>query len=119
MPIQTILDLSTGHLPKKDRDLLSRYQTPNSSKMALIAYPYEYGCTVSTSGMLDSAADRADRIDAMRREGFSEYFVAIMVKAAENGAVMVRFDADAEYEPDLACFEDNSDEPIPAGGPRP
>lgn len=119
MPIQTILDLSTGHLPHKDRALLSRYQTANSPGMALIAYPYEYGWTVSTSGMLDGATDRADRIDAMRREGFSEYFVAIMIKAADRGVVMVRLDADAEYEPDLASFEDFSNEPIPAGGPRP
>ena len=113
MPIQKLLDLSTGHLSRKDIELLKDYKTGgNSSDKALIAYPFECGWTVSTSGMLDSAEGRFERIDEMRLEGFSEYFVAVMAHAAELGAVIVRFDRDAEYEPGLARFEDGGDEPV-------
>jgi hypothetical protein len=119
MPIQKLLDLSTGHLSRKDIELLKDYKAEdNSSDKALIAYPFAYGWTVSTSGMLNSE-DRFERIDEMRQEGFSEYFVAVMVHAAELGAVIVRFDRDAEYEPGLARFEDGADEPVAEASPAP
>ncbi|MGY3582356.1 hypothetical protein ACVIGB_000720 [Bradyrhizobium sp. USDA 4341] len=114
MPMQKLLDLSTGHMTSKDVKLLEAYRADRRpSDMALIAYPYEYGWTVSTSGLLDGATERADRIAAIHKEGFSEHFIKVLTHAADHDAVLVRFDADAEFEPGLPRFDwENGDEMI-------
>ena len=106
MPIRKMLDVSTAHITSADAKLLGEYSSKgNSPGKALIAYPFEYGWTVSTSGLLDGAADRRGKIADMRREGFSEHFINLMKHAADKGAVLVRLDADAEYEPGLPTFD--------------
>lgn len=93
MPIRSMLDLSTAHITAADAKLLGEYSSQgNHSGKALIAYPYEYGWTVSTSGMLDGVADRRAKIADMRREGFSEHFIRVMKLAADRGAVLVRLE---------------------------
>jgi hypothetical protein len=112
MPLQKMLDLSTGHITSKDAELLRRYKSEgNDSAMALTCYPFAYGWTVSTSGLLDPLAGRAERLDEMRKEGYSEHFIAVMTHAADLGATLVRLDCDAEYEPGLPRFDwENGDD---------
>jgi hypothetical protein len=122
MPMQKLLDLSTAHITSKDARLLEAYRADRKpSGKALVAYPFEYGWTVSTTGMLDGAADRADRLTAIRNEGFSEHFIRVLNHAADQDAVLVRFDADADFEPDLPRFDwENGDEMIvDAASPAP
>jgi hypothetical protein len=39
------------------------------------------------------------------RNGFSDHFINVLTHAADQGAVAVRFDRDAEYEPGLPSFD--------------
>lgn len=111
MPMLSMLDLSTAHITSSDAKLLGEYRSEGNSDKALIAYPFEYGWTVSTSGLNDGVADRRGKIADMRSEGFSEHFINLMKHAADRGAVLVRLDGGADYEPGLPTFDwDNGDE---------
>lgn len=120
MPILKFLDLSTAHITSKDAKLLKKYTAAEGHPpgSALIAYPYEYGWTVSTSGMLNDKADREECLAGMREEGFSEHFVNMMVYAADNETQMVRLDRDGDCEPGLPTFDwEKGDEMTPAEEP--
>jgi hypothetical protein len=111
MPVQKFFDLSTGHLTDQDRKLLEMYPAKDRpSGMALIAYPYEYGWTVSTSSVMEPET-LEDHLDAIRAEGFSESFIKILMHAAGEKCWMVRFDSDAAHEPGFEVFEWESDAP--------
>lgn len=118
MPILTFLDISTCHITSKDAEVLRRIRPGNGTHLApprLIVQPYEYGWTISTSGMLDGDEDRAERLAAMIDEGFSEHFIKMMLYAADNGTQMVRLDCDAGLEPGLPTFDwEKNDEMTPA-----
>ena len=104
MPIEKILDLGTCHLTATDARLLGEYDVERPPSLTLIAYPYEYGWTVSTSGLSDP--DMAPDFEkGAHAEGFSETFLAILRSAAGMGAVMVRFDRDGDEEPGFPIFE--------------
>jgi hypothetical protein len=105
VPIQTILDLSTAHMTYNDSLLLGTYKATGDQPddASLVAYPYEYGWTVSTGPLNDQ--DDADNVRAaMLAEGFSEHFVAVLDKAMAANCVLVRFDRDAMREPGLPTF---------------
>lgn len=120
MPIMKMLDLSTAHITSKDADLLRTYRADeNGPDKALTAYPYEYGWTVSTSGMLDGGADREEKIAAMRAEGFSDHFVNMMTHAADLDVAMVRLDRDAECEPGLPTFDWSAGDEMTPADPAP
>ena len=110
MPILKMLHLNTGHLTLKDVKQLMSYQADHCPpSKALTAYPYEFGWTVSTVGLNGSEVERFEKIDAMRREGFSEYFVNVMLYGSKADACMVRFDRDAPFEPELPKIDWNND----------
>jgi hypothetical protein len=112
MPMQKLLDLSSGNIPSSDAKLLQTFRDGRRDfRVPLIVYRYEYGWTVSTAGLLNTAAERADRLTAMSKAGFSEHFIKVMSLAADQDAVLVRFDADAAFEPGLPRFDwENDDE---------
>jgi hypothetical protein len=107
MPIRTFLDTSTAHITWADAELLVRHieSADVMQGVVLIAEAGQYGWTVSTAGMLDDAAERQDRMDAIRAAGFSDHFADLIAYAADKGAQMIRLDRDAECEPDLPTFE--------------
>jgi hypothetical protein len=111
MPVRTFLDTSTAHLTWEDTQLLQRH-IEDGDVMAsggLIAHAAQYGWTVSTSGMLEGSAERAERLEAIRVAGFSEHFIGLLDHAANQGVQMVRLDRDAECEPELPTFDWEND----------
>lgn len=104
MPLEKLLDLSTAHMTANDDKLLHAYDCSPRSRGAMICYPIEGGFTISTSCMRIGPADRREAIKAIRKEGFSEAFINVLKHAADQDAVLVRFDRDAGYEPGLPCF---------------
>lgn len=105
MPFQQILDLSTVHIKPSDGKLLERYPADERpSGAALIAYPYEYGWTVSTSGLNETDA-RDGFVEGIRREGFSEAFVELVKFAHDNDCTLVRLDRDGDFHPGLPAFD--------------
>jgi len=113
---QVLFDTTPEHLRPHDIALLDELRNEdNTFKPGAPApiYGFEYGWTVSVSGgAKGSMADegelarwRAAQLGRFRDAGFSEEFCALVRHAWENGAVMIRFDRDAEPEPGFPLFE--------------
>lgn len=114
MPIKTMLDASTLHLRKQDRDALQRLAESQKSENWPTPHVYEqgYGWYISAGIMYgDNVADGQERL---REEGFSEDFIALMTSAKERDIAMVSFDSDAEPEPGFKLFDFETDEELPS-----
>jgi hypothetical protein len=90
------LDISTGHLTKKDNDLLDEAST-GESENPVVAYRYEYGhlvfCNIGTDDFL-----------AIAKYGYSTQFVSILQRANELGCKYVQFDSEGIGYDDLETF---------------
>jgi hypothetical protein len=104
MPIQKLLDLSTGHMTLADSKILDDYMNRNPLDSSLTIYPYEYGYMVSTSSLADEPANHEPE-SRLKSEGFSDAFLAVMQHGLASECAMVRFDIDGEYEPDFPIFD--------------
>lgn len=107
------LDVSTGHLRKQDIEALEKYTgNPESDRpLKLICHPTEYGWIVS-AGVLAVGSDAqaaAENVRALKEEGFSDEFIALLEHAHKNDAWMVQFDSDADYEPGFPVFDYGTD----------
>ncbi len=112
MPKRTMLDVTTGHLKKQDREALQRLADTQKSENWPVPHVYEqeYGWYISAGFMYyDDVAEGQERL---REEGFSEEFIALMTYAQENDVAMVNFDADGEPEPGFKIFDENTDEVV-------
>jgi len=112
MPMKTMLDVTTGHLKKQDREALQRladrqrvdnWPTPH-------VYQQQYGWYISAGVMYGN--DVADGQEELRLAGFSEEFIALMTHAYENDVAIVNFDADGYQEPGFKLFDEDTDEEI-------
>lgn len=118
------LDISTGHLRKQDIEALEKYTGNRKADhdLKLICYPSEYGWIVSV-GILAVGGDAKatdGTILELKREGFSDEFIALLQHAHKNEAWMVQFDSDADYEPGFRVFDYGTDVDITdeAFGPK-
>jgi hypothetical protein len=112
MPMRTLLDVTTGHLKKQDREALQRLADSQKRENwpRPHVYEQEYGWYISAGVMYDE--DVAEGQGCLREEGFSEEFIALMTYAQENDIAMINFDADGEPEPGFKIFDEDTDEEI-------
>lgn len=112
MPTRTMLDVTTGHLKKQDREALQRLADSQKTENwpSPHVYEQEYGWYISAGVMYGD--DVAEGQERLREVGFSEEFIALMTYAQENDVAMVNFDADGEPEPGFKIFDENTDEEI-------
>ncbi|WAJ29444.1 hypothetical protein [Antarcticirhabdus aurantiaca] len=94
MTILSFKDISTGHLTDGDAAILDGADHP------VTVIPYEHGWIVSTAS-LASEDVRDETLARLRRFGFSEPFLAAATAAGGSGCWLLRFDADADIDPDL------------------
>lgn len=134
MPIFKALELVTAHMKSTDAALLDRYKVLQAADLSeddlagglepgrirppggnLIVDPIgDYGWTIDL-GVLQSKEDgeKADFVQALMEEGFSEEFVNALEYAAAMDVAAVRFDRDiADYEPGLPVFDWENDNAI-------
>ncbi len=112
MPMRTLLDVTTGHLKKQDREALQRLADTQKKENwpSPHVYEQEYGWYISTGVMYGD--DVAEGQECLREVGFSEEFIALMTYAQQNDVAMVNFDADGEPEPGFKIFDEDTDEEI-------
>lgn len=111
MPIRNLLDVTTGHLKKQDREALQHLADTQKTENwpSPHVYEQEYGWYVS-AGVMYGEDDDKEGQERLREAGFSEEFVALLTYAKENDVAMVNFDADGEPEPGFPLFDENTDE---------
>jgi hypothetical protein len=112
MPMRTLLDVTTGHLKKQDREALQRIADSQKAENWPTPHVYEqeYGWYISAGVMYGD--DIVQGQERLRNEGFSEEFIALMTYAQENDVAMVNFDSDGEPEPGFKIFDEYTDEEI-------
>jgi len=84
----TCVDASTGHITKKDNELLKRTDLPGIS-----LYEYEYGYFVYLS--------EDETKESITSVGLSADFTFLYLKARETGAKFLTLDCDGTVYPDL------------------
>lgn len=94
---QKILDISTGHLTKKDNDLLKDEDSMNNP---ISSYKFEYGYFVHVSE--DSMEELTPII---KSAGYSDEFLIILSKAKELKCSYIKFDSDGFLYTDLNSFD--------------
>ncbi len=94
MAVLNFMDVSTGHLTQDDVDLLEAGALP------VEVMAYEYGWIISTAGFMgtDSVEENAAKLGAC---GLSDTFVEVARAAGARDCWILRFDADADLDPDL------------------
>lgn len=118
MPMRTMLDVTTGHLKKQDREALQRLADSQKSEdwPTPHVYEQEYGWYIS-AGVMYGNDSVSDGQEELREAGFSDEFIALMTYAYENDVAIVNFDADGEPEPGFKLFDEITDEEIPDEAP--
>jgi len=96
-----VLDISTGHITKKDSMLLTRDDCPAT------AYEYEYGyfVFVDVSDPDLRKMSLKGELKAYKKYGFSENFLNIFKKANKLNCKYIQFDADGTEYSDLPVVE--------------
>lgn len=96
-----ILDIATSHLTLADVELFERIATNEFKPSSATVYPYEDGVMVVTEVLaFGSNEEKADKITAMKEEGFSDELIALLKYCGENGGTMARFDNASSLELD-------------------
>jgi hypothetical protein len=105
--MQTFLDVSTAHLTPEDLQLLNDHkellEDGITSLTGTSIIHYDMGYIVSTMSLTPGLEqDIIDaKIEDMKRDGFSDEFIALARYGASEGGLLLRFDADA---PTLEAF---------------
>ena len=96
------LDISTGHLTKKDADLLDD-ASKGESENPVTAYKFEYGHLVHVP--VDDRINLHPDYLAIAEYEYSPQFIVILRRARELGCKYVQFDCDGIQYDDLETFE--------------
>lgn len=110
MAIYNFMDISTGHLTDDDVALL------NVEGLPFTVMAFEHGWVVSTASLMsDDLVD--DAVERLSAAGLSPEFIEIARTSGQRGCWLLRFDADADLDPDLPVggYGLDADEP-PAQG---
>ncbi|WP_182084304.1 hypothetical protein [Aureimonas sp. ME7] len=94
MAIYEFMDISTGHLTTDDVALLDEGELPFD------VMSYDYGWVVSTAKLIAGPL-REDSARDLSRSGLSPEFIAAAKVAGERNCWLLRFDMDADLDPDL------------------
>jgi len=95
-----VFDASTGHITKKDDELL-KAQVKDSFH-PLIIYPYDCGCFVY---VLYGPKDLQEHMDSMKEYGFSHDFITLFAIAAFSGSKFLCLDCDGPTYSDIPFFK--------------
>lgn len=111
--LRQFLTVSTGHLRSQDIEALRRYTgtMEGDRSLALACSPSEHGWMVNTD-ILMSKLDDGEGVQELKSEGFSDEFVALVRHARDNDAWMLKFDADAAYEPGFPVYQFGTDNEV-------
>ncbi|MBB3937336.1 hypothetical protein [Aureimonas phyllosphaerae] len=94
MAIYAFMDISTGHLTAEDVALLDGAELPFD------VMRYDYGWVVSTAKLIAGPL-RDGSVRDLNGSGLSPQFIAAAELAGERNCWLLRFDADADLDPDL------------------
>lgn len=113
MALRKLLDVTTAHLKKQDREALQHLADTQQTEdwPSPHVYSQEYGWYISAGVMYGEEISEGQ--DRLRNAGFSDEFIDILTYAKENDVAMVNFDAHAEPEPGFPTFDLYTDEIIP------
>lgn len=93
----TVLDISTGHISKKDDDLLER---SDNNPCPVVGYQTGYGIMV----LVPDAIELPNVTNRLKRHKFSEQFIKILKFAQQRGCAYVNFDRDGPQYDDLKIY---------------
>ena len=93
--IYKTLVVSTGHIQKKDYDLLME----GSVNPAVVFYSYEYGWNVHVP------EDVEERKNQIIKDGWSKDFLNLMFTAKEHGCAYLSLDCDGNLYDELPQFD--------------
>jgi hypothetical protein len=91
---QNCLDISTGHLTKKDAAILTQAAGGDSQASVFRVCSHEYGWIVF---VMDETPEHQNE--------FSDEFLAIIKIAQSEKCILINFDRDAEIERSLPSFD--------------
>jgi hypothetical protein len=94
--IQKHMDVSIGHITKKDDDLLNVACKANTAN-PVVAYKYQYGYWVA-------CGSNPDYLMPLKKHGYSKTFITILTRAQGLGCLYVQFDCDGIQYDDLKTF---------------
>ena len=98
------LDISTGHITKKDDSLIQNSNC--DAKSPLVAYGYPEGYFVYVSEAIYSTSEaKEEYIQSLKDFGMSTQFIKILQRAAVRAIKYVQFDADGTVYDDLKKFD--------------
>ena len=86
MAIYTYLDASTGHITKKDNDLLQLASTSENIPGCYV-YPYDCGYFIAVYPDVPTEEEKNE-------SGLSENFFMVVNHARKNGCLLLRLDVD-------------------------
>jgi ssDNA-binding Zn-finger/Zn-ribbon topoisomerase 1 len=95
--IQKYMDVSTGHITKRDNMLLIEACKADTGN-PLVAYKYQYGYWIA-------CGSNPDYYKSFKEYGYSENFVAIVARAQEFKCTYVQIDCDGIQYDDLETFD--------------
>ena len=112
MPERKMLDVTTAHLRRQDREVLDELAAVQNDEGGFPVphvYRQECGWYISAGVMYGGEDDEAANV--LRDAGFSEDFIALMAHAQSLDCAIVNFDRDGDVEPGFAVFDEDTDEP--------
>jgi hypothetical protein len=95
----TVLDISTGHITKKDDRLIKEAANEENVLTPIITYDYAEGYFVYVP-----SDDLKVHLDRCKRHGMSAQFCKILRLAAARGIKYVQFDCDGTPYNDLKTY---------------
>lgn len=98
MPVCKYLDLSTGHLPARDREKLDDGPCP------AIVVPHPYGWWIHVPSDDDELDDLVNRNTGSPEQVMSDDFIALLMHARECECDWINLDQDADQEVGLPWF---------------
>ncbi len=101
MGTEFYLDLSTGHMTEKDRNLVDYYETEDVSPLIIPRIVcHEYGCFMFLSEDVFE-----EHCEDLKELDFSDTFITVLKHAVKNGCYLINFDRDAETIDKLPVFD--------------
>lgn len=96
-----ILDVDCAHLTLSDVELFERIHKKEFEPNGCTVYPYKDGTMIVTEILATgSESEKAEKVAAMKADGFSDELIALLKYCADNGGTMARFDNGSALELD-------------------
>jgi hypothetical protein len=99
MGVEKFLDVSTGHITHED----SQYLSIGYDNFPARVIPHEYGWWINVPEK--KLWEEESKADCMRKQGYSEGLISVLMFARNNDCWWVNLDCDGEYVDGLEIFE--------------